>query len=138
MRLSLLMNSQGLEMRYKIRFNLKRGPTYKMWKVEGPDGVVYYDPEVIQLTMLNCRLKSNRKTAERIYHGEHKMVCAWVYCEELITNRRNVHAYDNGTNPSIMYDPRINPCWVLDGMTNADNFRFNKIGSVKNKLFSIH
>jgi hypothetical protein len=123
--------------RIKVRFNLSNGVNYMKWKVQYPDGMVeYHDPTTTQLVMTNCVLKNNRKTAEKIFNGEHKTVCAWVLCDSIQVNKDSFVSYDNDpTNIRVTYNPRVNPYWVLGKMTPADGFKFNEVGSLNSKLF---
>lgn len=123
--------------RIKVRFNLGRGPNYLKWKIQYPSGAVEYaSPTDTQLVMTGCTLKNNRKTAEKIFRGEHKTVCAWILCDEVEVKFSGFSQYDNDPNNTrLSYNPRVNPYWVLGKMTPADNFKFNKIGTVDYKLF---
>jgi hypothetical protein len=110
------------------------------WKVQYPSGeVVYCSPTDTQLLLRGCELKNNRKTAEKIFNGEHKTVCAWVLCEEVEIKHDRFGRYDiNPQNLSLTYNPRVNPYWVLNKMTPADGFKFNEIASVDYKLYVIN
>lgn len=121
----------------KVRFNLSRGPNYMKWKIQYPSGAVEYcDPCNTQLVMYNCTLKNSKKTAEKIFRGQHKTVCAWVLCDSIDVKSGSFLAYDTDPNNTrLSYNPRVNPYWVLGKMTPADGFRFSEVGSVDYKLF---
>ena len=123
----------------KVRFNLGKGKNYMKWKVQYPDGTsVYYTPSESQLIMHNCILKNNRNAAERIMTGQHKTVCAWILCDSIDIREESFVAYDNDPeNISVRYNPRVNPFWVYNKTTPADGFKFDKLGTVDYKLFSI-
>ena len=123
--------------RIKVRFNLSRGKNYMKWKIEYPSGQVsYYSPTGFQLIMKGCQLKNNRKTAEKIFNGEHKTVCAWILCEDITVCYDRFQQFDNDPNNlQLRYNPRVEPNWVINKMTNADGFKFNEIGTVDYKLY---
>ena len=120
----------------KVRFNLGAGKHYMKWKIEGPLGVEYHDPNKVQLVMYNCKLKNNKKTAQKIFDGTHKTVCAWILCDSVDINYLDTPHYEtkSGLN-QIKYNPRVAPNWVLNEC-NYDNFTIPKIISVGNKLFT--
>ena len=123
--------------RIKVRFNLSRGKNYMKWKIEYPSGEVEYcSPTDTQLTMKTCQLKNNKKTAEKIFNGEHKTVCAWILCEDIQVVYDKFKQLDvDPSNIQLKYNPRITPNWVLNKMTDADGFKFNEIGTVDYKLY---
>ena len=68
--------------KYKIRFNLGRGENYLKWKVTSPNGDVnYYEPNDVCLHMENCKLVNQQGTANKIFDGANKTVCAWIESE---------------------------------------------------------
>lgn len=121
----------------KVRFNLSRGKNYMKWKIQYPTGAVeYYSPTDTQLVMRGCVLKNNRKTAEKIFNGEHKTVCAWILCDEIDVLCGGFTQYDiSPSNIRLTYNPRVNPYWVLGKLTPADGFKFQEIGTVDYKLY---
>jgi len=128
--------------RIKVRFNLARGKNYMKWKIKYPSGEVeYHSPTDTQLLMTGCTLKNSRITAEKIFNGQHKVVCAWVLCKNVQVKLNDFVSYDIGNNPRIKYNPRVKPYWVAvpTGIhsedINVDGAYFNEIGSVDNKLF---
>ena len=126
-----------MKKKIKVRFNLGRGLNYMKWKIQYPSGTVEYcDPKTSQLILKGCTLKNNRKTAEKIYNGEEKVVCAWILCEN-IQVKYNVIEYsgEDLSNIRISYNPRVNPYWVLGNKTPADGFKFNEVSSAHYKLF---
>lgn len=98
----------------KVRFNLGRGMNYLKWKVTYPDGdIVYYDPNVVQLVMTDCVFKNQKKTAQRIFDGGEKVVCAWILCKHIqIHDHYRLHTDDSR---QVRYNPRVQPNWLYDG-----------------------
>lgn len=122
--------------RIKVRFNLGRGENYMKWKIHYPSGeVIYVHPTSCQLVMKNCQLKNSKKTAEKIYNGQHKTVCAWVLCDDVEVRYDNF--IDNEEN-RIMYNPRKIPHWVNDDLSPIcmDNTKHEQIHSIDYKLFT--
>lgn len=96
----------------KVRFNLGRGKNYLKWKVTYPDGeVTYYSPDEFQLVMTECTFKNHKKTAQKIYDGDNKTVCAWILCKDI-----KVHTDKSITDESnrVRYNPRVKPNWVFN------------------------
>ena len=98
----------------KVRFNLGRGKNYLKWKVERPEGgVTYYSPGEVQLVMTNCTFKNHKKTAQKIFDGQNKTVCAWVLCKEI--EIKTTGFIKDETN-RVRYNPRVQPNWLYDGV----------------------
>lgn len=121
----------------KVRFNLGRGKNYMKWKVMYPDKPSeYLDPSQVQLVMTDCRLRNNRRTAEKIMSGQHKTVCAWVLCESIELKTDAYYTVDDMV--SLKYNPRVTPNWVYEGTSgpmNVDNIYFRSVVSDGKKLF---
>ena len=118
--------------RTKVRFNLGRGTNYMKWKVESKDGIFYYDPEEVSLIMTGCTLKNYKKTAEKIYNGGEKVVCAWVLCNDLTISKIQT---DVSGKHQIKYNPRVTPNWTLNNNI-VDNTDYCTIWSSGRKLFT--
>lgn len=113
--------------RIKVRFNLGKGQNYMKWKVEYPDGnVEYHRPTDVQLVMTDCILRNHRKTAQKIYAGGEKVVCAWILCGD-IQIRTGGFISDNENR--VRYNPRVQPNWVLNGEI-VDGRKFDEVFSV--------
>ena len=122
---------------YKVRFNLGRGKNYMKWKVEGPDGITYYNPTEVQIIMHNCQLKNQRKTAEKIHDGAHKTVCAWVRCEKLSTRTQDFLRLDSYADIiQLKYNPKRLPHWFIGPGRDMDNSEWKLIATIDYKLFS--
>lgn len=123
--------------RIKVRFNLKRGINYLKWKVEYPNkNIEYYSPCDVQLVLKKCELKNYKKTAEKIFTGAEKSVCAWVLCEEIEIRKTNFEQCDINCD-KLKYNPRVEPNWVYRGV-NGDGMKFNLISSVDYGLYVIN
>ena len=123
---------------YKVRFHLAKGKFYKCWQVTSPNGDKdYYDPETHNLFMWGCRLRNQRKTAEKIHSGEHKTVCAWVECETFgATTKYQGNVPDDAVK--VSYNPRKKPYWVDSQGVDVDDMKYNFIYSVNTDLFTDH
>jgi hypothetical protein len=81
--------------------------------------------------MYDCKLHNHERTARKIFDGANKVVCAWVSCSNYI-------AYNYVFNPgpvNVMYNPRKNPFWVIDG-ENADGRFLHMLTSSGRKLYA--
>ena len=117
---------------YKVRFNLGRGKNYLKWKVISPSGDVnYYTPNNVCLHMENCKLVNQKGTAQKIFDGANKTVCAWIECETL-TIFEPLNAIANGTK--ISYNPRVQPNWACDGEI-VDKGRYDVLYSFENGVY---
>lgn len=117
---------------YKVRFNLGRGENYLKWKVTSPNGDVnYYEPNNVCLYMENCKLVNQKGTAQKIFDGANKTVCAWIECETL-TIFEPLNAIASGTK--ISYNPRVQPNWVCDGEI-VDKGRYDVLYSFENGVY---
>jgi hypothetical protein len=118
--------------RTRVRFNLGAGKNYMKWKVEYPDGKVeYLHPTDVQLVMTGCKMKNHRKTAQKIFDGGTKTVCAWVLCESIQIRKEG---FDLDNENRIRYNPRVQPNWTLNGRV-VDGEEFDKIISVDYGLY---
>jgi len=116
----------------KIRFNLGRGKNYLKWKIERPgQKTEYIDPNEVQLVLRNCVLKNNQTSAQDIYNGAHKKVCAWVLCESVEIKNDDFSSHSEN---QIKYNPRIQPNWLLNDV-DVDNEKFDTIVSDNRRLF---
>jgi hypothetical protein len=120
----------------KVRFNLGRGKNFMKWKVQYPDGKVeYHSPTDIQLVMHLCHLKNQKKTAQKIFDGGEKVVCAWVLAKELTIIKSGFVQADI-TGERVSYNPRVTPHWMLDG-ENVDGMSVDKLVTVDYGIYKI-
>ncbi len=119
--------------RFKVRFHLGRGENYMKWKIQYPNGdVQFVSPTEKQIHLIGCQVKNSKKTAQRIFEGYEKVVCAWILCDEVRIVPNNFYGEHNGTR--LTYNPRVAPYWVLNG-TDVDNGNFGFIFNVDYKLY---
>lgn len=116
----------------KVRFNLGAGKNYMKWKVEYPDGKIeYHHPTDVQLVMSECTLRNHKGTAQKIFNGANKTVCAWVLCKEIEIRTEN---FEKDNEQRIRYNPRVQPNWVYNGEI-VDGKKFDSIISVDYGLY---
>ena len=137
--------------RYRVRFNLSKGVNYMKWKVTHPDGSVeYLDPNKVRLTLKNCHLKNNPKTASKILAGANKTVSAWILCDDVIVEeavtqlaryRKSIGLISKSRHleewKRLRYNPRESPNWRFRG-TNVDLAKFSRIESRDSRLYVIY
>lgn len=118
----------------KVRFHLAKGKNYQKWQIRNGRAVCYYDPTKVNLLMRECRLRNQRGTADKIFAGEDKTVCAWVECELVMVCA--VNQVDVGQQ--LIYNPRWQPFWTSsENGANLDGERFPMILSRGRSLFEV-
>lgn len=127
--------------RIKVRFNLAYGAHRFQWQIRYPDGqVVYHTPSLVQLIMQGCELKNNKKTAQKIFEGSEKVVCAWILCDHVVVRRKDteeiISLHKKGLT-EVKYNPRIQPNWTLNER-DVDGMNVQSIGSVEKNLYIIY
>jgi hypothetical protein len=119
--------------RIEVRFHLAQGKNFMKWQVKYPDRKPeYYDPKEFQLVLGGCTLKNNRKTAEKIFAGAHKTVCAKVLCDHIAIYKAGVVSVEG--LPQIKYNPRVRPNWMWDEEV-MDGCDLHRLISDTNKLY---
>lgn len=120
----------------KVRFNLGRGPRYMKWKINHPDGSVeYLSPTEVQLVMTNCELKNNKESAQKIYNGHSKFICAWLLCDKLEVRYKDFNQSDI-MGKRLRYNPRVAPNWLMCKV-DIDGTRHSRIESVDFRLYKV-
>jgi hypothetical protein len=124
--------------RFKVRFNLSRGKNYKKWKVEELDGTVeYIDPKKYAFFLSGCKVRNQKKTAERIYSGEPKSVCAWIEATGMYKMELSDNTYFSlEKTKEIHYNPKKAPHWVLDDK-DVDGEYFGSLVLHQEKVYKI-
>lgn len=119
---------------FKVRFHLGAGRFYNHWQIKFSKGfaesVRYVDPNspFMQIVMTNCLLKNRKPTAESIFNGSNKTVCAWIQCESAKAEcQPKVKLIEE-----IFYNPRIAPYWRNSNGDNIDGYNFDLLVT-KNK-----
>jgi hypothetical protein len=113
----------------KIRFNLGKGKNYMKWKIQYPTGEIeYHSPTDVQLLMHDCNLKNHKKTAQKIFDGGEKVVCAWILCKSLEIKTKDFTQADL-TGERVRYNPRVTPHWMLND-ENVDGLPVDKLVTV--------
>ena len=110
-------------MSFKIRFNLGRGENFQKWRItDNTNGESFYlNPDDFCLTLVKCTLRNQKGTAERIYEGSNKTVCAWIDCEDILAGGPK-----DVEGQLIRYNPRVTPKWMLDQI-DVDGCEFEKL-----------
>lgn len=116
----------------KVRFHLGGGEHHRKFQVIDDEGVkTYYDPEQVQLRMLNCKLHNRPRIARQIFEGErNKTVCSWIRCEKV--EFLSLGSYHSKT--LVEYNPRKKPHWVIEGK-NVDYQEFDCLVSDGRNVF---
>jgi len=113
----------------KIRFNLGKGKNYMKWKIQYPTGEIeYHSPTDVQLLMHDCNLKNHKKTAQKIFDGGEKVVCAWILCKSLAIKKQDFIQADL-TGERVRYNPRVTPHWMLND-ENVDGLPVDKLVTI--------
>jgi len=125
---------------YKVRFHLGAGEHFMHWQVKDTitGEVKYYNPDEYHIQMIQCRLKNHRRTAEKIFNGENKTVCAWIECKHIAVQPRNYMIYRIiGRHTLISYNPKKAPYWVNRLNDNIDNDNYLEILTNGRNLFAL-
>jgi hypothetical protein len=116
--------------KYQVRFNLGKGENFMKWKVSDSNGnSKYYSPDEVCLYMKECRLVNHKSTANKIYNGSNKAVCAWIECSEIKIDSVILRS----SSKKICYNPKVSPNWTLSG-SNVDKEKFKELFTVSNSV----
>ncbi len=123
---------------YKVRFHLGAGEHYMHWQVRHSDNddVKFYNPDKYAIHMLYIKLINIRKTAEKIFSGENKSVCAWVECEDVIIYPIEESHTIPSTFEAIHYNPKRFPHWTNMKDENIDWTVYKEASTCGRKLFA--
>lgn len=115
----------------RVRFNLGRGENFKKWKLifEDDRDPIHLDPGLTQMVLIKPKLINRRGSAESIYKGKNKFVCAWVECEDVL-----VGSFEVDERTEVSYNPRVVPYWVEDG-EDVDLKQYDRLVTNGNKIF---
>jgi hypothetical protein len=122
----------------RVRFHLGLGKNFGKWKVwipTEPNEIPFYaDPSRIGLRLINCRLRNQTATANKIFDGADKTVCAWVDCEYVKAGAGVGDEYEPVRE--LTYNPRKNPFWTSsDSEDSLDGYKTRLIFSRGRRLF---
>lgn len=121
----------------KVRFNLGKGKNFMKWKIQYPDGKIeYHSPTDVELLMHECILKNHKSTAQKIFDGGEKVVCAWVLCKDLTIAWRSNFVQGDIKGQRVSYNPRVTPHWMLDGEI-VDGSSIDKLVTVDRAIYKI-
>lgn len=119
---------------YSVRFHLGRGPYYKMWQVKNLKdksvAPVYYEPDHVQLRLLDCELICNENKAKRVHAAGIKDVCGWIKCRDVFLRYlRTDPAVDVSSFSKLYFNPIVDPVWRVqeDPNVNMNGAKFNSI-----------
>jgi len=113
--------------KYQVRFNLGKGKNFMKWKVSYPSGTArYYEPSEVLIIMSGCKLVNHKGTAQKIFDGANKTVCAWVECDGVKVINKVV---TQSEARQVCYNPRVTPHWVLDNEV-VDKVEFEELFTV--------
>ena len=110
------------------------------WKIQYPDGKIeYHSPDDVQLVMSDCILKNHKKTAQKIFDGGEKVVCAWVLCKslELKESTLDTELYVILIGDKVSYNPRVTPHWMLNG-ENVDGMFIHRMTTVGKGVYKLY
>lgn len=121
--------------KFQVRFNLGAGENFMKWKVTSPNGKAkYYEPNDVTLYMEDCKLVNHKGTAQKIYDGANKTVCAWVECANVVVYHKMPNDFVEG-GAKVSYNPRVTPNWVMDG-ENVDKKKVGNLVSLDRSLLT--
>ena len=116
-----------------VRYNLSRGVNYMKWKITYPDkSFEYREPSETSLIMTNCFLRNQSGTANKIYNGSYKTVCAWIECEAI--EILNIFEDESPYSKRISYNPKTKPYWRYND-ENIDSTIYDEIFTIDRKIF---
>lgn len=118
-----------------MRFHLGAGENFLKWRVENVETghVEFFDPKDYDLELENCKLHNHRGTAQKIFDGENKTVCAWVMAE-------NVAVLIGGKccfplEDAVSYNPRKQPYWIDAEGKDIDKQEFTWLETQGRQLY---
>jgi hypothetical protein len=120
--------------KFQVRFNLGAGENFLKWKVTNPSGVAkYYEPSEVTIIMEGCKLVNHKGTAEKIFDGANKTVCAWVQASEVTVYHKMDEEFLT-VGDKVCYNPKVAPNWMVDG-ENVDKQEFAELVTVDRGVF---
>lgn len=119
--------------RYKIRFNLGAGENYMKWQIEDRHNktVEYHEPLDCSLQMQGTKLVNQQATANKIFNGANKSVCAWIEADGCVitTTPTITEIY-----VAITYNPKVTPHWMSEGEI-VDKGKYKRLVTVGRGIY---
>tara|TARA_S200002703_G_scaffold40354_1_gene35153 strand:- start:6753 stop:7175 length:423 start_codon:yes stop_codon:yes gene_type:complete len=127
--------------KHTLRFNLGKGENYMKWKHTKPNGKVeYLDPEHVSFVCGQAKLRNHRGTAEKIFSGDNKSVCAWIECDTLmickIVPSETVEMFIESGSTELSYNPRVAPHWRDNMGNDVDNCEYSGLITHGKRVYS--
>lgn len=95
----------------RVRYHLQNGKHKNHWQFKNNSNklLFYIDPKTAVIRLTDCVLINKRSTADQIYCGKTKTVCAWI-------NHSDHEILSNQYQPNMElircnYNPKTNPFW---------------------------
>ena len=127
--------SKNSKYNYKVRFHLAKGENYMKWQVRdinNPDAAPrYFDPNTTTLRMVDCKLGNKPSVSQKIFDGENKTVCAWVWCSKVV----DLDVPETAVGKQYRYNPRVNPHWHTTDEKNVDNCEIDILTTMGRGIF---
>jgi|TARA_R100000482_G_C5089585_1_gene130108 hypothetical protein len=136
--------------RFRVRFHLGKGKNFMKWQVAdwGPNlhkGNLsphkdYYDPDNCEIVMFRCILGNQPATAQKIFEGANKTVCAWVDCDDIDIHYKkdpNFEPLNEEGMTQYKYNPRKNPHWFTDSDPNVDKTAHKVLATTGKKIYGV-
>lgn len=130
---------------YRIRFHLQKGEHFQHWQIKDCDSgeVLFFDPATHLIHAEGCRLRNQPATANKIFQGADKTVCAWVDADRIHVTNTGRHGYNaeyeanlRGTNPpKVSYNPKVSPNWRNASGDNIDGATFRELMFCNRSVF---
>ena len=122
--------------KYIARFNLSAGENFMKWQIypkkSAKSSAKYYNPSTTSFVFHNAFLRNQCTTAQKIFQGANKTVCAWIEFDSMdIISPSEVDVADL---TSVNYNPKNAPNWIVDGQI-ADGQTFAKLITLDRKPF---
>jgi hypothetical protein len=121
--------------RFKVRFHLGAGENFMKWRVENVEtgAVEFFDPKVYDLELEDCKLYNQKGSAEKIFNGDNKTVCAWVMVRKVATLIGGKCCFPD--EDKVSYNPKVQPYWRDQEGNNIDKKEIPMMETMGRQLF---
>lgn len=124
---------------FRFKVHLGKGLYYGWFQLKSlKTGETHYiKPDVECIALFNCKLKNRKKTAQKIFDGASREVCAWIECEwfELVTKKQAVSVLTDDA-VKISYNPKNAPFFCDQDGRDIDGTFFDRVVSIGKDVFS--